>query len=349
MKITVNKQKYRFNEGQTILEIAKNNGIYIPTLCWTAKTGPASRCRICVVEIDLMPGLQPACSILATDGMVVVTDSDDVLQARRTIVETLLSNGKHDCISCDATGRCELQDVAYYLGIKEYPIFSEPVIPIDTTSPMIVMDPNKCILCGRCIKGCNNIVINEVLTLANRGYASQVVCDNHRSMGDSGCVQCGECLQLCPTGALTEKKALGKGREWELERVNTTCAYCGVGCQLTLHIDRKNNRIIRVSGRDEVPNRGMLCVKGRFGYEFPHSKKRISHPLIRKGGDLVAVSWDEALDYTAKKLLDIKQKHGADAISSIACARTTTENNYALMKFTRVVLGTNNIDHCART
>ena len=350
MQLTMDGKVLPFSEGQTVLDVARENGIYIPVLCWHAKTGPASRCRVCVVEIEGMRGLQTSCSVPAKDGMVVHGDTERVLNARRTIVENLLSNGHHNCLTCEENGRCELQDVAYWLGIKTWEIIDEPEQPKDMSSEMIMLNPNKCILCGRCIEACNNVVVNEVLTFAKRGYATKVVCDIDTPMADSSCVQCGECVQLCPTAAIIEKKAICKGREWELEKVDTTCPYCGVGCQVTLHVDRQRNRIARVSGREGVPpNDGMLCVKGRFGYEFPSSPKRLTKPMIKKDGVHVEVSWEEALDYTANRLLEIKEKHGPGAFSAISCSRTTNENNYAMMKFTRAVIGTNNVDHCART
>lgn len=185
-----------------------------------------------------------------------------------------------------------------------------------------------------------------------RGTRSTVVCDGDLPMGESSCVHCGECVQLCPTGALTEKKAVAMGRPWELDRVRTTCPYCGVGCQMELHVDRAANRIVRVTGVEGTPpNDGMLCLKGRFAYDFSSSPDRLTTPLLRRTRDmpLEPVSWDVALDFTAERLAGIRERNGPDAIGVIACARTTNENNYAAMKFARAAIGTNNIDHCART
>jgi formate dehydrogenase major subunit len=168
-------------------------------------------------------------------------------------------------------------------------------------------------------------------------------------MANSSCVQCGECVQLCPVGALIDRKAVGKGRTWQLEKIDTTCAYCGVGCQVTLHVDRAANRIVRVTGRETEPNDGMLCVKGRYGYEFPSSENRLTEPMIRKNGELEPVSWDEALDFTAARIGEIVEEYGPDSFSAFGSGRITNENNYAISKFTRAVIKTNNVDHCART
>jgi predicted molibdopterin-dependent oxidoreductase YjgC len=336
-------------EGSSILAAARQNGIYIPTLCYHPRTRQAGKCRMCIVEIKGLPGLQVSCSIQAQDGMVVLTDTEKIIETRKMIVELYLSNGRHNCMSCEAAGACELQDAAYHLGIEKsgFPVMAKDM-PFDASNPMIIRDMNKCIQCYRCIAGCNNITVNEVLDMGFRGSKMTVVCDTNKPMGKSSCVVCGECVQLCPTGALTEKKAAGKARSWETDRTRTTCPYCGVGCQMHLHV--KDNEIIRVTGvEDAEPNFGSLCIKGRFGYDFVHSPERLNAPLVRKNGRFEEVSWEEALDYSAKKLSDIKQKHGPDSIVGIGCARSTNESNYVMMKFMRAVIGTNNVDHCART
>lgn len=349
ISLHIDGKRVQAAEGSSILNAARQNGIYIPTLCYHPKTRQAGKCRMCVVEVKGLPGLQVSCSIQAQEGMVVLTNTEKIIETRKMIVELYLSNGKHNCMSCEAAGSCELQAAAYHLGIEKssFPLL-EKDIPLDTSSPMIIRDMNKCIQCYRCITGCNNIAVNEVLDMGFRGSKMTVVCDTNKPMGKSSCVVCGECVQLCPTGALTEKKAAGKGRSWETNKIRTTCPYCGVGCQMYLHV--KDNEIIRVTGvEDAEPNFGSLCIKGRFGYDFVHSPERLKTPLIRKNGMLEEVGWDEALDYTAKKLLEIKQKHGPDSIVGIGCARSVNESNYVMMKFMRAAIGTNNVDHCART
>lgn len=350
MKITIDGGAVEAQPGQTVLEAARAHGIRIPALCYHRKTGCAGRCRICVVEVEGQRGLSASCTLPARDGMVVRTTTPDVLEARRMVVNLLLSNGEHNCLACEKNGECELQNAAYELGI-EAPAFvvQGTPMPVDDSSEMITKDGRKCIQCGRCVAACHNVVVNEVLAVGGRAFDSRIVCDDDRPMAESTCVQCGECRQLCPVGALVDKKAVGKGRPWDLEKVDTTCPYCGVGCQVTLHVDRARNRIAKVTGREVPPNDGMLCVKGRYAYEFPSSPKRLTRPLLRKNGQHVEVSWDEALDYTARRIKELTAAHGPDVFSAFGSGRITNENNYAIAKFTRAVIKTNNIDHCART
>jgi formate dehydrogenase major subunit len=349
--ITLNGRTIEAPEGKTILEAARANGVLIPSLCFHPKTGPSASCRLCAVEVEGARGLVMSCNEPVRDGMVVRTETDQVLQARRMIVDLLLSDGTHDCLSCEMCGECELQEAAYRLGI-ERPSDRRvaPSTPSDLSHPMIERNPNRCILCGRCVKACNDVVVNGVLDVAFRGHRSLVVADQDAPLGRSSCVGCGECVQLCPTGALVERKGVSRGRTWGLDRVQTTCPYCGVGCQMDLHVDPVANRVVKVTGVEGAPpNDGMLCVKGRFGFDFPASPKRLTRPLIRRDGRHEPVSWEEALDYTAARLGRIRDTHGPDSISAVASARDGNENAYAAQKFMRAVIETNNIDNCART
>jgi predicted molibdopterin-dependent oxidoreductase YjgC len=221
---------------------------------------------------------------------------------------------------------------------------------LDESSEGIVRDLNRCIECGRCVRACNNTVMNEVLDFAYRGSHSRLVCDDDLPMGESSCVQCGECVQVCPVGALTFKLARGKARTWETESTKVTCPYCGVGCQIDLQT--KDNKVLGAYAHekywDKQPNKGMLCVKGRFGLDFVNSSERLRTPMIRKNGQLEACSWDEALDFAADKMKSIKADHGADSIGFLCSAKVTNEENYAMARLARAVIGTNNIDHCAR-
>lgn len=351
MQITINNKIIEAREGQTVLEAARENGLYIPALCYHKKTGPAAKCRACVVEVEGMRGLQTSCTIPVKEGLNVTTNSANVLDAQRLVVNLLLSSGHHDCVSCEQNGNCELQDAAYYLGI-EHPAFSLPEeeIEIDNSSEFIYRDHSKCISCGRCVVGCNTTVVNEVLDFGYRAHSTKVICDDDLPMGSSSCVQCGECVQLCPVGAIIDKYSIGKGRTWELRKENTVCSYCGVGCQITFHINEKTNEIVRVTGVEGTPvNDGMLCVKGRFGFDFITSEERLTTPLIRNTeGQLVEATWEDAIGLIAKKFNQIKKEHGPDSIGGLASAKVTNEENYAFQKFMRREIGTNNVDHCAR-
>jgi formate dehydrogenase major subunit len=241
-RIFIDGREIAFDEKKTVLQLARENDIYIPSLCYHPKLDPASKCRICVVEIDGMRGLQTACSTAAVDGMKITTDSAKVIEARKMVVNLLLSNGNHNCISCEVNGNCELQDAAYRLGIEAPAFIIEQKEERDDSAAFILRDPNKCIECGRCVTGCNEMVVNEVLDFGFRGGHTKIICDQDIPMGKSTCVQCGECVQMCPVGALIEKKGMGKARAWESGTVRTTCPYCGVGCQLDLHV--KEDQII---------------------------------------------------------------------------------------------------------
>lgn len=350
INLTIDNKKVQGQEGQTILQIAKANGIHIPTLCYMEGIHEINSCRICVVEVEGMRNLQPSCSLKAANNMVVRTNTDKVISARRTIVNLMLASGEHNCLICEASGNCELQNAAYELGIEMPDFTIEPSKkPVhDDTSPMIIRDNKKCILCKRCVVACNDIVDNGVLGLGQRGSETVIVCDNDKPMGESSCVQCGECVQRCPVGALIEKKAVGKARSWETKKVRTTCTYCGVGCQLNLHM--KGEEIVKVTGVEKaLPNDGRLCVKGRFGYDFIYSDERLTSPLIKeKDGSFREASWDEALDLVANKFKEIIKNHGPEAVAGVSCARSTNENSYQMQKLFRAVFQSQNVDHCAR-
>lgn len=349
IKFEINGREILCKKGDTVLKAARDNGIYIPSLCHHPKVGTAGMCRICVVEVDGIRGLQTSCSLPVTDGMKVETETTRVIEARKMVVNMLLSNGNHNCLSCEVNGNCELQDAAYRLGIEVPAFLVEKPEPRDDSGAFILRDPGKCIQCGRCIAGCNNLVVNEVLDFGHRGSHVAVVCDEDKPMGESTCVQCGECVQLCPVGALIEKKGVGLARAWETRKVRTTCPYCGVGCQLELHV--KDDQIVRVTGVEGAkPNDGHLCVKGRYGYDFIYSKERLTSPLIKGAdGEFKEATWDEALDLVADKFKQIIKESGSDALAGVSCARSINEDSYNMQKLFRGVIGTNNIDHCART
>jgi predicted molibdopterin-dependent oxidoreductase YjgC len=210
-------------------------------------------------------------------------------------------------------------------------------------NPFIERDMEKCILCGKCVRVCEEIQGFGAIDVAGRGFTAKVTPPFEK---DLDCEFCGQCVSLCPTGALIGKQSLGKGRQKDVKEVETVCGYCGCGCNLTLHTSR--NEVVRVTSRPDTLNEGWLCVKGRYGQSFINSIDRLTTPLIKKDGKFVPASWDEALGYVAERLSAIKQKHGPDAIGGLASARCTNEENYLFQKFIRAVIGTNNVDHCAR-
>ena len=347
--ITIDGKKVEASPGQTILEVARGNDIYIPTLCHYEGTTNPGACRVCVVEVEGAKTLVASCCMPASSGMIVKTDTERVMDARRLVVELLWASGDHNCLTCEKNGNCELQDLIYEMEIEE-PRFKieSPGFEIEQTNSMIQRDLNKCILCGRCVRACNEIQVNEVLDFSMRGSHAKVGPAFDMDYIDSECYFCGECVDACPVGAITFKQARFEGRPWDIEKVRTTCTYCGVGCQLDLNIH--NGKIVKVTGNREygAPNQGSLCVKGRFGMDFVDSPDRLKTPLIRKDGELTEATWDEAYDFIAEKFTSIKEKHGADSIAGFSSARCTNEENYLFQKFMRAVIGTNNVDHCAR-
>jgi len=348
--ITIDGKELEFSPGQTIYEVAKENNIHIPVLCHHEQVKPIGACRVCVVEVERARTLIPSCCTPAENGMIVYTNTERVLKSRRLTVELLISMGHHNCMTCETNGNCVLQDLAYEMGI-ETPRFEEPKDrkPIEDANPMIIRDMNKCVLCGLCVRACQEIQVNQVLDYAGRGPTATVGPPFGLKYEESNCLFCGECVRVCPVGALTEKMGRFAGRGIDLEKVRTTCGYCGVGCQMDLNI--KDNKVVKVTTPREdgsLPNHGSLCIKGRFGYDFIDHPDRLTTPMIRVDGKLKEASWNDAIAYVADKLTDIKEKHGPDSIAGLSSARCTNEENYLFQKFMRAVVGTNNVDHCAR-
>jgi predicted molibdopterin-dependent oxidoreductase YjgC len=371
--IIIDGKECEFSPGETILEVAEKNGIYIPTLCYLKGASPTGSCRICVVEVEGARALVASCAAPAGRNMVVKTDTPRVLEARRLNIELLLASGQHNCLAqdmdvdswtdfqlrameadehgdlCPAYGNCRLQDLAirYRVKTNRFPP-SDTRYPIENVNPFIVRDFSRCILCGRCVQACNEVQVNNAISLGYRGAESKVVARGDLALKDSDCVFCGECVQVCPVGALIPKSEFESGRlPLETKKVRTTCGYCGVGCQLYFHV--RDNKVVKVTGvEDAGPNFGSLCVKGRFGYDFINDPERLKVPLIRENGNFREASWDEALKLVADRLKEIKEESGPDSIGVLCSARITNEENYVAQKFTRVAIGTNNIDHCAR-
>jgi len=365
IRLTIDGKQVKAKQGMTVLEAAQSAGVYIPTLCSDPDLRPYGACRLCVVEIEKMRGLPTACTTPATDGMVVHTSTPAVNEVRRTTIELLLADHPSECLICDRKERCqpfdiclrnvavtercvtcpknehcELQEIVDYLGVKALPFHrTTRTIPVDSSNPFFDRDLNKCILCGKCVRVCDEVLGVGAIDLIYRGYASKVAAFSDRPIIESNCVSCGECVAHCPVAALIPKKA-----DRPTEEVASTCPYCGVGCGI--YLGMRSGQLVSVRGRrDGTVNNGWLCVKGRFGItEFVHHHDRLKVPLIKKDGEFAEANWDEALDLAASKLTSYKP----DEVAVIASAKCTNEENYIAQKFARVVLGTNNVDHCAR-
>jgi predicted molibdopterin-dependent oxidoreductase YjgC len=343
VSLTIDGQKLEVPKGTTVLEAARKAGIYIPTLCYDPDLKPYGGCCLCVVEIEKMRGLPTSCTTPVTDGMVVHTETPLVDQSRRITLELIMANHFGDCLTCAKNQNCELQEVARYVGVDQAAFDrmrkSDKKVAIDDSHPAFIRDMNKCILCARCARACHEIAGAEAIDIAFRGNAATISTFGDKGILESNCESCGECLERCPTGALTPRNTRQPTRE-----VKSVCPYCGVGCSIYLGV--RGNEIVGVRGDRESPvNRGGLCVKGRFGIaEFVNSGDRLKAPLIRKNGKFEEATWDEALDLVAREL----GKYHGDEVAVISSAKATNEDNYVMQKLARAVLGTNNIDHCAR-
>lgn len=350
--IKVDGKEIKVKQGENLLKTLKQNKIFIPSLCYHKYLTPTGACRMCLVKINEGQKLTTSCNTSVTDGMSVITTDDEIENIRKTILEQILTEHNYDCPVCSKNGECELQKLAYRyeIGImknrKMKSIWGKIDNKKDPSSPVLNYDSRRCIKCGRCVKACDEIQGKAVLSFVQRGINTYVNA-GFSDWKSSECDGCGECVQYCPTEALIEKPLVERVRVLDVDRrVRTTCGYCGVGCQLDVWV--KNDRIVKIKGYDDEPNKGRLCVKGRFGYEFARHPERLTKPLIRKNGSFVESSWDEALDLVAETFSKIKAQYGAEALTGLASAKCTNEDNYVFQKFIRAVFGTNSVDHCAR-
>lgn len=349
ININIDNIEVKVEEGITILDAAKGVGIKIPTLCVMPELGftPGS-CRICVVEVLGVPALVASCAYPVRKGLEIHTNNKRVVRARKMTLEFLLANHPLDCMTCEKSGSCILEDLAYDFGIKKSRFEqNKKQIPLDETNPFIIRDLNKCVLCGRCVEICNEIQQSNIIDFGYRGTKTEIIVEGGTDLRNSNCVFCGQCVAVCPVGALIDKEAQGKGRTWEFKKVKTTCNYCGCGCNFDFNI--KEGQVVKVTSNSESVVNGInLCAKGRFGYDYIHHKDRLTTPLIRKNGKLEKASWEEALQLISDKFSQFKKENGSDSLGVLSSAKCTNEENYLLMKFARAVLGTNNVDHCAR-
>ncbi len=346
ISLIIDGKEVRVAKGTTILEAAKSVGIEIPHFCYYPELKPTAACRMCLVEVEGAKDLIASCAFQVAEGMVVRTQTERVIKARKLVIELLLSNHPLDCLTCESNGACKLQKYAYQLRISSSSYQGERhSYVIDESNPFFIRDYNKCILCGRCVMADKYVQFIGAIDYTHRGFNTKISSPFDRPLQETPCIFCGECVAVCPVGALMEKNRLYKGRIWELKKVNTICPYCGVGCSITLWV--KDNEVIRVTSEGGV-NKGSLCVKGRFGYDFINHSDRLTTPLVRKKGKLVEASWEEAIKTVADNLHKVKKKFGASAIAGLSSAKCTNEENYLFQKMMRAVIGTNNVDHCAR-
>ena len=381
--LTINNREVRAPEGATILEAARLAGIRIPTLCHHPDLSDIGACRMCVVSVEKARALQTACTTPVFQGMVVDTESEDARETRTFVLQMLLTDHPNDCMKCEVDGDCELQDLVYEYDVPwpeeggkrhSYPMDPDP-------SPFIAIDRNKCVLCTRCVRACAEMQNRDVWSIAARGFGSKLVAGADQSLKEARCESCGQCVAYCPVGTLFDKMSLGAGRAKQMTKVRTTCAYCGVGCNFDLNV--RDGKVVRVTSAADAPVNGMAtCVKGRYGYDYVHHPDRLTRPLVRanrldpqelrertaEGGwrvvepraahrpgareeaasAWVEVDWDTALDVVARTFTKVKEESGGDALAVLTSAKCTSEENYLVNKFVRQVVGTNNVDHCAR-
>ncbi len=350
----INDQSYAFKTGDTILSFVRRYfaNDFVPTLCDAPNLEPFGACRVCSVDVSLVKDgpakAMASCHTPVMKNSYIYTDSTRIKKLRRNIIELVLTDHPLDCLTCEVNNNCELQTVAARVGIRDvrYPVGKNHLdTKKDLSHPYMTSDFSKCINCGRCVRACDEVQGEFVLSMAGRGFDSHIVKSFNDNFFESDCVSCGACAQACPTSAISdvfESKSIAVDK-----KVRTVCTYCGVGCNLDVAVSNGKVKSIQAPFNAEV-NQGHTCLKGRFAFSFYNHKDRLRTPLIKRNGEFVPVSWDEAYDFIADKLTSIKELHGPDAIGGISSARCTNEENYLMQKFIRAVIGTNNIDSCAR-
>ena len=350
----INNQPYTIKEGETMLSFIKRHkgDKYVPTLCDAPNLDPFGSCRVCSVgvalEEDGIAKTMASCHSPIAEGQYIYPDSKEIKDLRKNIIELVLTDHPLDCLTCEVNGNCELQDVAAQVGIREvrYPVGDNHLNrEKDLSHPYMTSDMSKCINCYRCVRACDEVQGEFVLSMSGRGFDSKIIKGIDQSFMESDCVSCGACSQACPTSAISDvfqSKAIEA-----TETTRTICTYCGVGCNLD--ISTNNGEILSIQAPyDAEVNQGHTCLKGRYAFKFYDHPERLNSPMIKRDGVFEKVSWDEVYNYIAEKLNGYKEEFGADSIAGISSSRCTNEENYLMQKFIRAVVGTNNIDGCAR-
>src|SRR5712675_1636928 len=337
--------------GTSIMRAASLAGIQVPKLCATDSLEAFGSCRLCLVEIAGRKGTPASCTTPAENGMKVATQTDRLAKLRRGVMELYISDHPLDCLTCAANGDCELQDMAGAVGLREVRYGYDGANHLgqvkDESNPYFTFDPSKCIVCSRCVRACEEVQGTFALTIDERGFASHVSAGMNEDFLDSDCVSCGACVQACPTATLQEKTVIELGMP--TRSVITTCAYCGVGC--SFKAEMRGDEVVRmVPHKDGGANEGHSCVKGRFAFGYATHPDRMLRPMVREKitDPWREVEWDEAIGTVARRMLEIRQRHGAGAIGAITSSRCTNEEVYVVQKMVRAAFGNNNVDTCAR-
>jgi NADH-quinone oxidoreductase subunit G len=340
--LKINDQDVRVSPGTLVIEATRRMGTEVPSFCYYPGLSLQAACRMCLVEVEKMPKLQTACTLVATEGMIVRTNTEQVRNARKYMLEFLLTNHPLDCPVCDKGGECELQDMVFRYGADTSRFIEEKIHrPEEKWSELVYYDAPRCILCFRCVRVCDEGMDVKALGVGMRG-ANSVIIPNRGDHLD--CEECGMCIDICPVGALTSGTYRYKTRPWEMKYAPTICTHCSNGCKTTLSV--RNHEIMRSNNRDlSGINKDFLCVKGRFGFDFTKHPERVKQPMLRRGSELYPVSWEEAAQAAATKLKNIVDKGGKDAIGFIGSNRTSNEENYLFQRLARQTFGTNNVDH----
>ncbi len=340
--LKINDREISVAPGTLVIEATRRMGTEVPSFCYYPGLSLQAACRMCLVEVEKLPKLQTACTLVATDGMVVRTETEQVRNARKAMLEFLLTNHPLDCPVCDKGGECELQDMVFRYGADTSRFVEEKIHhPEEKWSDLVYYDAPRCILCFRCVRVCDEGMDVKALGVGQRGALSVIIPNRQDHLE---CEECGMCIDICPVGALTSGSYRYKTRPWEMQYVSTVCAHCSNGCKTTLSV--RNHEILRANNRDlSGINKEFLCVKGRFGHDFTTHPERLRTPLVRQGDKLLPATWEEAAHAAASKLKAALDAGGPDSIGFIGSNRTSNEENYLLQKLARVAIGTNNVDH----
>ncbi len=354
IELTIDGKTVTAKDGVSLYDVISSTGKIVPAMCYHYTFDPFGSCGMCLVMQEGKKAPVRSCTAKATAGMVIRTEGDDLFQARKKAVEKHLSVHPLDCPVCDADGHCELQDMAFLHQVTNLQNAKQKLIPEDTRSPVLDFNMNRCIACAECINICKDVLMIDALQFMKKGGFNQVVAKGDQALD---CEFCGDCLAVCPVGAITNKYSKYKYKPWQMRKTTTTCTYCGDGCQM--HVETKDTEVIRVTSplswknkwgdrSETVKGHGGLCVRGRFGFQFIDSKERITQPLLRRGGELRQTPWLETMHHVADRLADIKAAHGPDAIAGLITARCTNEELYLFQKLMRVAVGSNQLDSSAR-